>query len=137
MKHANDRSEGKYDILEAAKEMAGYTLRITQNEKNFPKRYRFSVVNKIQDKAVYICDCLIMAQEIYPNTPMEYQRRQLYQKEARAACRSMMTLMEIAADTFGVKAGTFEHWTRMVTELKNHTTGWIMDDQKRFKKYGG
>ena len=136
MKHKSDRTEGKDDILEAAKEMAGYTLRITSNEKNFPKRYRLTVINKIQEKAFYIYDCLITAQEIYPNTKIEFERRLLYQKEARAACRSLMSMVEIAADTFGVDAGRFEHWTKMVSDLRSHTTGWIMADKARFKRFG-
>lgn len=131
-KHENDRTPGKYDVLQASKELAGYTLRITSNEKNFPKRYRFSVVGKIQDKAIEIADWLIMANEIYPNTRVELERRTLYQKEARAACRSMMTLMEIAADTFGVNAGTLENWTGMARDVRNHTTAWIKADLKRF-----
>lgn len=133
MKHQGDRTEGKYDVILASKELAGYTIKLTQNEKNFPKRYRLSVTNKIQDKAIEIVDCLIMAQEIFPNTRLEYQQRQLYQKQARAACRSMMTLIEIAADTFGVRAGTFQYWTKEATELRNHLTAWIMSDQKRFQ----
>lgn len=128
----NDRTPGKYDVLQASRELAGYTLRITSNEKNFPKRYRFSVVGKIQDKALEIVDWLIMANEIYPNTRIELERRTLYQKEARAACRSMMTLMEIAAETFGVNAGTLEHWTGMARAVRNHTSAWIKTDLKRF-----
>jgi len=131
-KHESDRTPGKYDVLEAAKELAGYTLRITSNEKNFPKRYRFSVVGKIQDKAIEIVDWLIMANEIYPNTRVELERRTLYQKEARAACRSMMTLMEIAADAFGVNAGTLEYWTGQASDVRNHTTAWIKSDLRRF-----
>jgi len=131
-KHESDRTPGKYDVLEAAKELAGYTIRITSNEKNFPKRYRFSVVGKIQDKALEIVDWLIMANEIYPNTRVELERRTLYQKEARAACRSMMTLMEIAADAFGVNAGTLEYWTGQTSDVRNHTTAWIKSDLRRF-----
>ena len=127
-----DRTPGKYDVLQASKELAGYTLRITSNEKNFPKRYRFSVVGKIQDKALEIVDCLIMANEIYPNTRVELERRFLYQKTARAAVRSMMTLMEIAADTVGVNAGTLEHWTGQARDVRNHISAWIKSDQKRF-----
>lgn len=133
MKHTGERDPGKYDVLEAAKELAGYTIKLTSNENHFPKRYRLSVVNKIQDKAIYIADCLIMANEIYPNSALELDRRILYQKEARAACRSMMTLMEIAADTFHVNAGTLRYWTKQATEVRNHTTAWIMADVERFK----
>lgn len=133
MKHRDERTPGKYDVLEASKELAGYTIRLTSNENHFPKRYRLSVVNKIQDKAIYIADCLIMANEIYPNSKMELDRRILYQKEARAACRSLMTMIEIAADTFRIEAGTFRYWTRMATDVRNHTTAWIKSDLERFK----
>jgi len=132
MKHENDRTPGKYDVIEAAKELAGYTLRLTSNEQHFPKRYRLSVTNKLQDKAFYIVDCLITAQEIYPNSVLELDRRILYQKEARAACRAMMTLMEIAAEAFHVDAGTLRYWTRQTVGIRNRTTAWIMSDTERF-----
>ena len=132
MKHASDRTPGKYDVILAAKELAGYTIRLTSNEDHFPKRYRLSVVNKIQDKAMYVVDCLIMANEIYPNSALELDRRLLYQKEARAACRSMMTMMEIAADTFRMDAGTLRHWTAQARDVRNHATAWIETDLKRF-----
>ena len=54
MKHESDRKPGKYDLLLAAKEMAGHTIRLTSNENHFPKRYRLTVANKIQDQAVFI-----------------------------------------------------------------------------------
>lgn len=79
-----------------------------------------------------IVDWLIMANEIFPNTRKELEQRLLYQKQARAACRSLMTLMEIAAETFGVNAGTLEHWTGMARDVRNHTTAWIMTDLNRF-----
>jgi len=132
-KHENDRTPGKYDVLQASKELAAYTLRITSNEKNFPKRYRFSIVGKLQDKAMEIMNDLIMANEIYPNTGLELERRLLYQKEAAASCRTMMTLMEIAAETFGVNAGTLNHWTGMTRDVRNHIVAWIRADKNRFK----
>ena len=132
MKLENKRKPGKYDVQETAKELASYTLRITSNEKNFPKRYRFSVVNKIQDKALEVVNCLIMANEIFPNTRLELEQRLLYQKKARAAVRSLMTLMEIAATTFGTNIKTLEYWTKLAKEVYNHTTAWIKKDLERF-----
>lgn len=133
MKHTGERSPGKYDVLLAAKELAGHTIRLTSNENHFPKRYRLSVANKIQDKAIFIADCLIMANEIYPNSALELDRRILYQKEARAACRSMMTLMEIAAATFRIDAGSLRYWVEQARDVRNHTTAWIQSDLKRFQ----
>ena len=132
-KHESARDAGKFDVLEASKELAGYTLRITNNEKNFPKRYRLSVVNKLQTMAIDIAGWLVMAYELYPNNRLELDTRILYMKQARAACRSMMTLMEIAANAFGVKASTLAEWTRQAKEVRDHTTAWIMADKERFK----
>ena len=137
MKHESDRKPGKYDLLLAAKEMAGHTIRLTSNENHFPKRYRLTVANKIQDQAVFIVDCLIMAYEIYPNTLLELDRRILYQKQARAACRSMLTLMDIAKEAFGIDAGSLRYWTSMVVDVRKHTTGWIKSDLERFKTLRG
>lgn len=137
MKHVAYRSSGDYDIIEKAKELVGYTLRITSNEKNFPKRYRYSVVNKIQEKILDILDNLVMAYELYPNSKTEFDKRILHQKEARAGLRSLMLMIEVAANTFDIKASTFAFWTDKATELKDHVSGWIKADVKRFEKYRG
>jgi len=137
MKHVAYRSSGDYDIIEKAKELAGYTLRITSNEKNFPKRYRYSVVNKIQEKILDILDNLVMAYELYPNSKTEFDKRILHQKEARAGLRSLMLMIEVAANTFDIKASTFAFWTDTTVELKDHVSGWIKADVKRFEKYRG
>lgn len=133
-KLVSQRGPGKYDSLQAAKELAGYTLRITNNEKNFPKRYRFTIVAKIQDRAMDILDKLIMANEIYPNNRTEFERRTLYQKEARAGCRALMTLMEVAANTFRVEAGTLRYWTELAVTTQRLITAWIKSDKERFEK---
>lgn len=78
---AGERTQGDLTVIVKAKEMVIYTLRITNNEKNFPKRYRLSVVNKIQDKAFEIVTCLIEANEIYPRTKEELQFRQTKQRQ--------------------------------------------------------
>lgn len=133
MVRENKRKEGKFDLAEKAKEFAIHTLHLTSNEKNFPKKYRFTVVNKLQEKSIYIMDCIVTAQELYPNTKIEYEKRVLYQKEARAACRSLMTLMEISADSFGISTKSFEYWSSLASDLYIRINGWIKKDNERFK----
>lgn len=136
MKHVSERTQGDYDILQKAKEIAGYVLKITHNEKNFPKRYRFSVTNKLQEKAMDIIANLIEAYEIYPNSQAEFDERLSRMKVARAEIRSLLTLTEVAATAFEIKASTFEYLTRQLMDLKKHLTAWIQSDLKRFKDKG-
>ena len=134
MKHAREKSEAKYDILLKAKELAGYTLRITSNEKHFPKRYRLTVTNKMQEMSMNIVEWLVMANEIYPETKQDLEERVILQKKARAECRAMLTMMEIAAVTFSIRPETLREWTDKTTKLKNQVTRWILADKERFKK---
>ena len=132
MKHENDRTPGKYDVIEGAKDLVAHTLKVTANESKFPKRYRFTVVAKIINASLYILDKLLMAQELYPENKKELKERILYQKKARAKCRSMMTLLTVLKEVFGIGAGSFEYWIKMISELRNHITAWIMSDKERF-----
>lgn len=135
MKHEGDRAPGKYDAILKAKELAGYTIRVTSNEKNFPKRYRLSVVNKLQNKAMDILDLLMMAKEIMPTTKIEYEQRQLYLHEARAAVYSLCTMMEVAANTFYMDMGKLAFWTELTDKLCYDINLWIERDKKNFNYF--
>lgn len=133
MRHESDRTPGKYDVIEKAKELAGHTLKVTANETKFPKRYRFTVVAKLINYSIYILDKLLMAQEIYPEDDKELLKARIrYQKKARAKCRSMMTLITVSKEHFGIDAGGIEYWIRMISDVRNMTTAWIKKDKERF-----
>lgn len=133
MRKEGEREE-KYGppVLVKAKELAGFTLRVTMNEKNFPKRYRFSITDRMQNKAMQILEELTIANEIYPDTYIEFDKRRLHMKEARASIRALIALAEVAVATFPVKPSTFAEWTRAASELQKQITGWIKYDDARF-----
>lgn len=134
MKHVSDRKEGKYDSIIASIDLAAYVIKLTNNEKYFPKRYRFSIVKTLHDKVIEITDDLVMANEIYPENKIELEERLLFQKKARASCRSLMTLMQVAAEVFNISSGSLEYFTSCAVKLRNHITAWIIADKERFKK---
>lgn len=128
------RTQGDLTVIIKAKEMTIYTLRITNNEKNFPKRYRLSVTNKIQDKAFEIVTCLIEANEIYPRTKAELQYRQMRQRQAMAYCRSLMIMIDICKELFSLGSDKVAFWTKSVFEVRTMTAAWFKKDEERFKE---
>ena len=46
------RRKGKFEVITNAEALVKYTLEITSNEKNFPKRYRWCLTSKIVDTTV-------------------------------------------------------------------------------------
>jgi hypothetical protein len=120
-------------VLVVAKELAGFTLRVTSNEKYFPKRYRFSVVEKMQDRAFTIMEELVLANEIYPDNYVELCTRRAHMKEARASCRALMALAEVATQAFGVRQSTLKQWAMATVDLQKQITNWILSDDERFR----
>jgi len=59
-------------VITKAKELAFYTVKVTANAKHFPKRYRFSVVPKMENCSL----------EIYENL-VEANRQKAEEKSAR------------------------------------------------------
>lgn len=128
----NERNHGDLTVIIKAKELASYTLKVTANEKYFPKRYRLTLTDKITGKAFDIFTLLYEANEIYPTSKMEYQQRQLNQRKAMAYCRSMEALIDIAKEAFNIPVRKCEYWTKLIFNVRNLIASWYKKDRERF-----
>lgn len=131
----NERNQGELTVIIKAKENAIYTLKVTHNEKKFPKRYRLTIVNKLQELAIDILTSLITANEIYPRSKEEYKHRLFMQRKAMASCRALNTMIDIASECFNVEKKTIAFWGKNVTEVRNMTVTWMNKDRNRFKEF--
>ena len=61
-----DGAENPLHVLPVASNLIDYTLNLTDNTKHFPKKVRFTLVNRIQDHVLSIYEKLLAANEIYP-----------------------------------------------------------------------
>lgn len=48
-------------VIIKAKQLAAHTLRLTSNPNRYPKKYRFSLVDKMQNKCLNIYEALFEA----------------------------------------------------------------------------
>lgn len=55
-------AETDLKVILKAKELAEHTLRITSNCNRYPKKYRFSLVDKMQNKSLEIYEYLYEAE---------------------------------------------------------------------------
>ena len=46
-------------VIEKAKELAKHTLKVTSNANRYPKKFRFSLVDKMQNKSLEIYEMLL------------------------------------------------------------------------------
>ena len=54
-------SDSELRVILKAKELATHTLRLTSNANRYPKKYRFSLVDKMQNKSMEIYGMLFEA----------------------------------------------------------------------------
>lgn len=63
---SSNKNESPLHVLPVADRLIDYTLDLTDNANRFPKKVRFSIVNRIQGHVMAIYDGLLEANEIFP-----------------------------------------------------------------------
>jgi hypothetical protein len=127
------RRKGKFEVITNAEALVKYTLEITSNEKNFPKRYRWCLTSKIVDTTVEMFSDLVKANTIMVVKKEDYILRRHYQVKALSEIGSLLGLMQIAYDVFGIDSDRAEHWTRLVINEQAAIREWRDSDRERYK----
>lgn len=130
---ASKRGLGHLAVSTKANELASYTIKICSNEKNFPKRYRWCLTEKIVDSAIAISVNVTMGLSVVITCSEDYQTRRQYQNKALAKTYSLLSLIDIAYLSFGVKDSRVQYWTGLITEVQVLIRGWREADHKRYK----
>ena len=132
------RGKSKFEVLIKANELAAFTIRICSNEKNFPKRYRWTITSKIVDEAIDICRFIRKANKraLERAKPAEYKKRLKYQNKALGNIDSMLALMDIAYYTFNIKDEKIDNWVSMVVSLQTLLESWKKSDKQYMKQKG-
>ena len=132
------RGKSKFEVLIKANELAAFTIRICSNEKNFPKRYRWTITSKIVDEAIDICRFIRKANKraLDRAKPAAYNKRLKYPNKALGNIDSMLALMDIAYYTFNIKDEKIDNWVSMVVSLQTLLERWKKSDKQYMKQKG-
>ena len=125
------RNETKLKLLDQVMKLTAYTLNIVNNEKRFPKRYRWCCTSKIVDSTYAILNYVNKANDIFVKTIEDYKLRRNYQQIAYSECRALLGMVDIATTSFNLTPS--ESWVVMIAEIKSAIKQWLDND---FKRYG-
>ena len=130
------RDEGELKIVTKINELMAYTMTVCSNEKNFPKRYRWCITNRIIQTTQDITDDIIHANSVYVRDKNDLTRRLTYQREALESTYVLLNQITIAYKTFGVESHRIEVWTGMIDEIQRLLRGWHRNDKERYSNIG-
>lgn len=88
-------AETELKVILKAKDLCEHTLRITSNCNRYPKKYRFSLVDKMQNKALEIYEHLYEANRI----DLKLYRREWSELQTKAIthCDELLFYIELSA----------------------------------------
>lgn len=135
---AGKRSEGDLKVITVSGELCDYTLQITSNEKHFPKRYRWSITNRILQLTLDIDDHLIYANSVYVRPEDgSLLRRQTHQLEALELTNVLLRNIDRAYRRLGIDSDRIEYWTGLIKDLQRLIRGWYRKDKERYESING
>ena len=121
----------EFAIITKAKDLVKHTFMRT-SERRFPKKYRFTIVNRLHDLTLDIFQHIQEANELDLTDPQEYRERRYEQKKALTECKTVLFLIELSFEKELISSEQCAEWTRHVVNVKNMTAKWRKQDRERF-----
>jgi hypothetical protein len=116
-------------VILKAKELAEHTFRITSNCNRYPKKYRFSLVDKMQNRSMEIYEFLMEANR----TDLGAYRRERSELQTNAItyCDELLFYIELSQKLGIINMDSMEYWSKMVTDIKHMSIAWRTKDKQR------
>lgn len=122
-------AEEKLKVIIKAEELAEHTLRVTSNCNRYPKKYRFSLVDKMQNKALEIYEYLHEANRT--DLKAYGRERSELQTKAITYCDELLFFIELSYRLNIINDKSMGYWSKMVADVKHMAIAWRSKDKER------
>ena len=121
-------AENDLKVIVKAKELAVHSFKLTSNCNRYPKKYRHSIVDRIQIKSLDIYETLFEANRIN-NVTHKRERCDMITR-AITICDELLFYIELSMDLELLNASSAEYWSKMVTDVKYLSLGWRKSERQ-------
>ena len=109
-------------VIVKAKDLAVHSFKLTSNCNRYPKKYRHSLVDRIQVKSLDIYETLLEANRIN-NATHKRERCEMITK-AITICDEMLFYIELSMLLQLLTDKSAEYWSQMVRDVKYMSLAW-------------
>lgn len=121
-------AETDLKVIVKAKELAVHSFKLTSNCNRYPKKYRHSLVDKIQIKSLEIHDTLLEANRIN-NVTNKNLRCEMITK-AITYCDELLFYIELSMNLELLADKSAEYWTKLTSDVKYMSIAWRTKERK-------
>lgn len=115
-------TETDLKVIVKAKELAVHSFKLTSNCNKYPKKYRHSLVDKIQIKSLEIYEMLFEANRINNNTNKQLRCETI--TKAIIYCDELLFFIELSMQLNLLADNSVAYWSKMVTDVKYMAIAW-------------
>lgn len=115
-------AENDLKVIVKAKELASHSFKLTSNCNRFPKKYRHSLVDRIQIKSLDIYETLFEANRI-DNRSRKWERCETITR-AITLCDELLFYIELSMNLELLNDKSTAYWSKMVQDVKYMSIAW-------------
>ena len=120
--------ENDLKVIVKAKELAVHSFKLTSNCNRYPKKYRHSLVDRIQIRSLDIYEALLEANRIN-NVTHKWQRCDAITR-AITLCDELLFYIELSMNLELLNDKSTAYWSKMVTDVKYMALAWRTKERK-------
>ena len=109
-------------VIVKAKDLAVHSFKLTSNCNRYPKKYRHSLVDRIQIKSLDIYETLLEANRIHNVTHKRERCEQI--TRAITLCDELLFHIELSMMLELLNDKSAEYWSKMVQDVKYMAIAW-------------
>lgn len=115
-------AENELKVIVKAKELAVHSFKLTSNINRYPKKYRHSLVDRIQVKSLDVYETLLEANRI-DNRTRKWERCETITR-AITLCDELMSYIELSMNLELLTGRSAAYWSKMVQDVKYMSIAW-------------
>ena len=124
------KNQSELSVITKAKDLANYVLTVTEKS---PKRFRFTLVSRLQNYSLDIIEELYRANDIFLKQ-VEHasaERRIEHQRQAMTDCRLLAYVAQLAMEQQCILPKQYEQITKKIYDVQNMLGAWMKSDARR------
>lgn len=115
-------------VIVKAKDLAVHSFKLTSNCNRYPKKYRHSLVDKIQVKSLEIYETLMESNRINNLTHKKLRCETI--TKAITYCDELLFFIELSMNLDILADNSAAYWSKMVCDVKYMAIAWRTQEQK-------
>lgn len=125
------KKESELAVITRAKELCQYIMVVTDKS---PKKFRFTLVSRLQNYSLSVIENLYRANDIYlveGNADPNRRRRIMFQREAMIALRMIGYFAVMAREQQCILPRQQSQIAKLLVETQRILYAWVKSDEKR------